>query len=121
MKTIKIPHVENLYFAELGKQIDFEIKRVFFVANFTGHRGGHANLKVQEYVFVTKGAVRFTLEKDGKKETIVLDTIDTGLFIGEKTWIDIESVEDESTYVVLANSIYNRADYVNTYEEFKKL
>lgn len=121
MKTITIPHVEHLYFAEVGEHLEFSPKRLFFVTEFSGKRGGHANRKVEEYVFVVKGSVKFTLEHKGKRESIVLDSPDLGLFIGSDTWIEIETIVDNSSYVVLANEHYNRDDYVNTYEEFLKL
>lgn len=121
MRTITIPHVDNLYFAEVGKDIPFAIERMFFVNCFTGHRGGHANRKVEEFVFVVKGKVKFTLEHEGVKESITLDSPEVGLYVGNNTWIEIESVEDDSIYVVAANEPYNRDDYIGDYEEFKKL
>ena len=122
MKTIKIPNVEHLYFAEVGEHLSFTPKRLFFVTEFTGKRGGHANKKVEEYVFVIKGSVRFTLEHNGKRESIdMVQDPSIGLFIGSNTWIEIETLEDNSSYVVVANEHYNRDDYIETYEEFLKL
>ena len=59
-----------LCIAETGKQIDFEIKRIFFIYNLNSEksiRGKHAHKELQQAVFCIQGKCTVILN-DGKSE-----------------------------------------------------
>ncbi len=113
-----------LCIAEAGKQIDFEIKRVFFIYNLNSEksiRGKHAHKQLKQAVFCIQGKCTVVLN-DGKFEKkIILDTPETGLFIDKMIWSEFKNFEDNSILLVFASDVYNEEDYIRNFEEFKRL
>ena len=92
-KKIGSPDLGYISVAELGDQVPFEFKRVYWTYYTPNHieRGGHAHKKLQQVIVAVSGIILFSLEdKLGKKYSFELKKPNQGLFIPEGFWRDIK-------------------------------
>lgn len=108
--------------AEAQKNVPFDIQRVYWTY-FTPHdvtRGGHAHKELQQIIFAVSGIITFNTEdKDGNKETFILDHPTKGLYIPKLVWRDIQ-FSHNAVLLCLASEIYDEEDYFRDYESFKE-
>lgn len=107
--------------AEAQKNIPFDIKRVYWTY-YTPQdviRGGHAHRDLEQVIFAVSGTITFNTEdKNGSKETFVLDHPSKGLYIPNLVWRDIHFTHN-AVLLCLASEHYTEDDYFRDYEEFK--
>ncbi|MCJ7934338.1 MAG: FdtA/QdtA family cupin domain-containing protein [Chryseobacterium sp.] len=107
--------------AEAQQNVPFDIQRVYWTY-FTPQdvtRGGHAHKKLQQVIFAVSGIITFNTEdKEGNKETFVLDHPTKGLFIPQLIWRDIQ-FSHNAVLLCLASELYDEKDYFRDFEEFK--
>ena len=105
------------------KNIPFATKRLFIIngkKNF--YRGDHAHYKCSQYLVVTKGSVKVEYEsiKETKKITLSFNN-KKGLLIKPRTWLKIKFENNHSTLIVFCDREYEFNDYIENYNDFKKL
>jgi len=104
------------------KNVPFEIKRVYWTY-FTPHniqRGGHAHKQLEQMIFAVCGRIEFSIENpEGRKETFVLDSPDTGLYIPSLIWRDIK-FSHNAVLLCMASDTYQEDDYIRDYDTFKR-
>jgi hypothetical protein len=70
--------------AENFKNIPFEVKRVYWTY-YTPQdviRGGHAHKNLEQIIIAVSGVIEFNTEdKQGNKQTFILDNPSTGLYL----------------------------------------
>ena len=107
--------------AENQKNVPFDIQRVYWTY-YTPQdviRGGHAHKKLEQVIFAVSGTIIFNTEdKDGNKETFILDHPSKGLFIPKLIWRDIQ-FSHSAVLLCLASEVYDEDDYFRDFEEFK--
>ena len=110
----------NLCVAELGKQLNFETKRLFFVYGVpnTKVRGEHAHKACHQFLICIKGSVHVIVDDAVRKEEIILDRPDLGLHIAPGVWGLQYRYSDDAVLAVLASHPYDEADYMRDYDEF---
>ncbi len=103
------------------KLTNFNIKRVYYIVIPKKHiaRGGHAHLIISQVIFVIKGALKI-IPYGNKVDVINLEK-NYGLIIYPLTWVSIESLEDDTIYIVLANGPYDRNEYISNIETFEEM
>ena len=110
----------KLVVIEGGREIPFEIKRVFYIyeSDATVIRGQHAN-RESEFVLVNvagKSKVRIT---DGHEEMIVeLNEPMMGVYIPKMIWKDMYDFSADSVLLVLANTHYNGSEYIRDFNAY---
>ncbi|MBO5806947.1 MAG: WxcM-like domain-containing protein [Bacteroidaceae bacterium] len=112
----------SLTIAERGKEIPFDIQRVYWIHGVPEgeERGWHSNKEVYEYLIAISGSVDITLEDAGGRRDYHLDTNDKGLLIPPDTWDEIRNFSHDAVLLVLASHSYDPTKYINSYEEFKE-
>lgn len=107
--------------AEAQRNVPFDIKRVYWTY-YTPQdvvRGGHAHRDLEQVIFAVSGTITFNTEdKEGNKETFVLDHPTKGLYIPKLVWRDIQ-FSHNAVLLCLASQLYMEKDYFRDYEEFK--
>ncbi|ASK31551.1 dTDP-6-deoxy-3,4-keto-hexulose isomerase [Chryseobacterium sp. T16E-39] len=107
--------------AENLKNIPFEIKRVYWTY-YTPQdimRGGHAHKNLEQIIFAVSGMIEFNIEdKEGNKETFILDNPSQGLYIPKLIWRDIK-FSHNAVLLCLASQFYDENDYFRDYADFK--
>ncbi len=113
----------SLVSLEEQKNIPFPIKRVYYVFNTKDkvRRGFHAHKKLKQLAIVVKGSCRFLLDDGNEKIEVLLDNPAQGLYIESFVWREMFDFSEDCVLMVLADSVYDEADYVRDYEEFTKM
>ena len=109
--------------AEMGKSIDFDIKRVFWTYHTPESivRGRHAHHDTEMILVAAAGRIIVNTEMpDGSLDVFTLDKPNMGVFLPKKCWHTMQ-YSHTAVQLVFASTVYNEADYVRGYDDFKKL
>ncbi|MGL5720921.1 MAG: sugar 3,4-ketoisomerase [Brevinema sp.] len=113
-------HEGTLSFFEKGKEIAFDIKRIYYIYDLPlgCRRGFHAHKELQQVLFCPWGRVDVIL-KDGKEqETIILDSPEKILVLEAGLWREFLSQKEGSILCVGASDIYKEDDYIRDYTQY---
>lgn len=110
----------NLIALEGNKNIPFEIKRVYYIYGTKKgvRRGFHAHKNLKQIAVCVSGSCKFLLDDGEKKEVVLLDSPDKGLFINKMIWREMFDFSDDCVLMVLASDYYDESDYIRDYGEF---
>ncbi|MCU1790995.1 WxcM-like domain-containing protein [Pectobacterium polaris] len=110
----------SLIALEKGKNIPFEIKRVYYMFNTKEEvrRGFHAHRQLKQVVIAVRGSCRFLLDDGVEKISVLLDNPAQGLLIESFMWREMYDFSDDCVLMVLADSLYDESDYIRNYDEF---
>ncbi len=113
----------HLVVAEGGKDIPFEIKRVFYIYGSDRDviRGQHANRKT-EFVLINVAGKSKVRVKDGEGNEAVycLNRPHTGIYLPTMVWKDMYDFSEDSVLLVLASEHYDNTEYIRDYDRFAK-
>lgn len=123
-KIIELPRFlderGNLSFVEYGKDIPFEIRRVYWVYDVPGgeDRDGHAYFTSQELIIPLSGCFDITVDEGEGPHTFRLDRSYKGLYVPPGTWRKIENFVTNSVALILASTDFSEDDYERDYQRF---
>lgn len=122
IKTVNAAQEGSLSFFECKRDIPFDIKRVYYIygAEAETVRGGHAHKELYQFVICVYGKIRFIIDSGNKREEILLDTPQKGIYLEPGLWRDMVWEEKDSVLCVMASEYYDEADYIRSYEEFRE-
>ena len=126
LKIVKIPRVHNESgsLAVIEKNvIPFPIKRVYYLYDVpnTSIRGGHAPQFQQSVVIALSGSFEVLIDDGLKKERIMLNKPNEGLYIPTMVWREIENFSSGAICLVLASTEFDEHEYIRDYKEFKSI
>ena len=112
----------NLSFAEIGNQVPFEIKRVYWIYDVPGgtERGGHAYKENVELVIALSGSFDVILDDGIERKAFSLNRSYYGLYVPQELWREMDNFSTNSLALVLASTLYDPNDYEYEYEQFTK-
>lgn len=126
VRLIEFPKIEdprgNLSFVEGGNGLPFEIERVYWTYDIPSwrERHGRALRTCAELIIATSGQCTVTVDQgDGQKKQITLNRSNIGLYLPPMTWRTISDFVTGTTCVTLASKLYDEADYIRDYQQFK--
>ena len=113
----------SLVSVETGKNISFDIKRVYYIFNLKNEfeRGFHAHLNSKQAVIPLKGSCNFILDDGIKRISLKLDKPNKALFIEGGIWREMKNFSSDCILLVLSNMLYDPNDYIRDYKEFLRL
>ena len=113
----------NLIPIESGTDIPFDIKRVFYVHSVhdQNDRGKHAHYETNQILICLQGEVDITVDDGHMKKVITLNKKNQAVLVPEMIWDEQIYKTDDTILLVLCNTRYDVDDYINDYNEFKKL
>lgn len=111
----------NLSFLENESQIPFNIKRTYLIYDVPGgeKRGGHAFKKQHEVIIALSGSFDVLVDDGKSQQRFSLNRSYYGLFIPNGIWRQMENFSTNSLCLVIANTVFDEADYIRDYEIFK--
>lgn len=119
-----IPTVDSgeLSFFEAIRDVDFEIKRIYYISKVPEgvRRGFHAHKKLKQLLFCPYGRIQLVLENKNGREEIELSDPSIGILIEETTWREMIWLQRDSVLCVAASEFYEPEDYIRKYEEFRE-
>ena len=108
---------------ESNSTIPFEIKRVFYI--FEVHdqkdRGEHSHHKTEQVLICLSGKVKVLCDDGKDRKEWILDKPNRALYIPNLIWDEQTYLIPGSVLLVLANTNYDPSDYIENYDEFKRL
>lgn len=112
----------SLVIVESNKIIPFDIKRLFYIYGVKDDksRGNHANIDSEFVMVALKGNVTVMVDNGFEKIEYVLDDPKKGIYLPKLTWKSMYNFSEDSILLVIANTLYNKDEYINDYEQFKK-
>lgn len=122
---IEIPKINDegyLCFAENGKQMPFEIKRFYYIFDVKDNvqRGFHAHKKTKQVLFCIQGSITVILDDGQKREKIVLNQPNYGIFLDKLIWHEMVDFKKDTILLVAASDVYYESDYLRDYDGFLK-
>ena len=102
---------------------NFQLSRIYYVKNLPNglKRGVHAHRVQTQVLFVLKGEITVIIDDGKDNYTMVISEKSSGLLIGPLTWCTIDTRDENSIYIIIANGPYNQSEYITDYGEFKHL
>jgi hypothetical protein len=110
----------NLTFVEGGRQIPFDIRRVYYLYDVPGgsERGGHAHMALHQLVIAMSGSFDIVLDDGFEKKRIHLNRSYLGLYLPPMIWRELDNFSSGSVCMVLASEVYDESDYLRDYSDF---
>lgn len=110
----------NLTVVGNGKDVNFDVKRVYYLYDVPGgeSRGGHAHRQLYQLVVAASGSFSVTLDDGKAKKTIYLNQPNQGLLIVPGIWRTLEDFSSGAVCLVLASELYSESDYIRDYNDF---
>ncbi len=108
---------------ELKDYIDFEVKRVYFITKPIGNTGAHCHKIEKEFFILQNGACTAVIDQCRGLEEIKLAGPTSSLYVGEYVWHHFKDFSADAILLALSSTNYSpdRSDYIEDYEEYKKL
>ncbi|HET6632237.1 MAG TPA: FdtA/QdtA family cupin domain-containing protein [Rhodanobacteraceae bacterium] len=105
---------------EQNRNVPFPIRRVYYLfATGSGvHRGRHAHRNLNQLAVAVRGSVTILLDDGSGPAEVVLDDPSHGLLLGRMVWRELYDFSDDCVLMVLADHLYDPADYITDYAEF---
>ena len=123
-KIIDLPMIKNpkgnLTFIEAGRQIPFDIRRVYYLYDIPGgeDRGGHAHRALHQLIIAMSGSFDIRLDDGRAKKTVHMNRSYYGLYICPMIWREIDNFSSGAVCMALASEFYDEADYYRDYDQF---
>ncbi len=110
----------SLSFAEAGRHIPFDIRRIFYLFDVPAGqiRAAHALKICQQVIVAISGQFDVTVDDGAGKQRFHLDRADCGLYVPPLIWREISGFSNQSVCLVLASEFYDEADYLDDYPAF---
>jgi len=112
----------HLSVAEIGKELPFIVKRVFFIHNIkkNSERANHATKIQNEFIFCLKGSFQVEVNDGKNKSVLKLSGPMRGLYIGRGVWRRLFNFSPGCIILALSDTKYSAKDHINVYDEFLK-
>ncbi len=105
---------------EQERNVPFKIRRVYYLFGTKGgvHRGQHAHRHLSQLAVTLRGSVTFLLDDGSGPVHVVLDDPAQGLLLQRMVWHEMYDFSEDCVLMVLADHLYDPADYITDYDEF---
>ena len=112
----------NLTVVEQLKNIPFDLKRAYWVYDVPAgeSRGGHAHKALHQLLIAISGSFTVNLDDGTHKQSYLLDHPWEGLLITPGIWRTLEDFSSGAVCLVLADQLFDLADYIYDYDDFLK-
>ena len=113
----------NLVPIESKHDIPFDIKRIFYVYGVQNQddRGKHSHYKTKQILICLNGKFEVLCDDGNQKKKYLLESPQQALYIPPMIWDEQNYLSNDTVMLVLCNTNYNTSDYIESYDEFKKL
>ena len=123
-KPVNYPRIEDpsgvLSVIELNKEIDFPVKRVFFLSNIRTNeeRGFHAHNSLKQLIVCVSGSYTIKLDCGHEKQSIIMTSSSPALFLEGQVWREMSEFSDNAVMMVLCDREYQYDTVVRDYSLF---
>ena len=101
--------------------LPFSIARLFFVrAAQNAIRGQHAHKLCNQFMMCVHGSIEIVCDDGTAKRSLVLDAVDKAVLVPASIWASEIYHRPESVLMVACDRVYEEADYIRNYNEFRR-
>ena len=124
-KVIQLPRIADdrgsLFSFQSGSEINFDVKRIYFISKVPPEnvRGAHAHRQLKQAIIAIGGKIEVKLESAVGNQTIFLNPLQEVLLLEGIVWREMKFSSADTVCLVAASLVYEEADYIRSYEEFK--
>jgi dTDP-4-dehydrorhamnose 3,5-epimerase-like enzyme len=125
-KIVKIPTAQdkhgNATFLTIGKEVPFNLKRVYYLYNVPKGkvRGAHAHKKERQIIVAISGSFEVHLDDGHKKRKILLNDPKKALYIPPMIWREFHKFSKDGVLLALVDGLLDQKEYIKDYAEFKR-
>jgi dTDP-4-dehydrorhamnose 3,5-epimerase-like enzyme len=115
--------VGSLTPVEGGGDVPFPIERVYYVYDIPSGavRGGHAHREIEEVIVAALGSFAVLVHDGEEQRRFEMRRANQALYIPRMIWRELIDFSAGAVCVVLASRVYDEADYIRNYAEFRRL
>ncbi|MGJ6963225.1 sugar 3,4-ketoisomerase [Streptosporangium sp. G11] len=105
---------------EGGKDVDFDIKRAYFIHHVPENvaRGAHGHRRLRQLIIAMHGSFEVIVDDGFEKERFVLDHPSRGLYVVPMIWRDMVNFTPDAVGLWLVSEPYDESEYYRDYAEF---
>lgn len=96
----------------IEKILPFPIKRIFYINNFHGLRGGHRHKLTEMALISINGEIKINVENPYSKNSFILDSPTSLLLLSPEDWHTMEALTLNAILLVLCSHEYDSNDYI---------
>jgi len=96
----------------IEKILPFEIKRIYFIYNVCGVRGGHGHLRTIQGLISVHGSCEIIVKGAKKEERFALDSPDKCLLLQPEDWHQMQNFTNDCVLLVIASEYFDSEDYI---------
>jgi len=125
-RLIEMPKISdvrgNLTAIEGRRHVPFDIARVYYIYDVPSGsvRAAHAHKRLEQVFLAFSGSFKIHLEDGRQKASYVLNRPNVGLYVPPGVWRLVDDFSGGAVCVVLASDYYDEADYLRSYDDFKR-
>ncbi len=110
-------------FAELKDYIDFKVEKIYFIQNCRQATNQHCHKEEKELFIMAKGRAVGIIDKGNGKEDVPLESPGDAIYVGNYVWHGFKDFSDDAVLLAVSSHNYreDRSDYVEDYEEYRKI
>lgn len=97
----------------IEKIIPFSIKRVFYIYDMNGPRGGHRHVLNHMVLIALGGSVSVLVKNSGGESHYLLSNAETGLYLAPEDWHTFEADGANTVLLVLCSHEFDKNDYIS--------
>jgi len=103
-----------------GIDIPFDIKRVYYLfgTKLNVIRGEHAHRNLRQLLICVNGSCEVMLDDGTSKKSLILDSPSKGVLVESCIWREMSEFSEGCVLLVLADSFYEKEDYIRNYPAF---
>ena len=111
----------SLVVLEAGSAVPFDIKRTYHIFGTKPGvgRGFHAHKQLRQLAVCVSGKCRMLLDDGVTITNVWLDSPCKGILIEPMVWHEMHEFSSDCVLLVLASDLYDEADYIRVYGDFK--
>jgi len=92
-------------------QLPFDIKRIFYLTNLSGLRGGHSHYVCEQILYCLNGSCDLYCTNGKKENNYLINNKSGGFYTPTNNWIEITNFKDNCILLVLCSHLFDKDDY----------
>ncbi len=112
----------NLTPIEGGKDVPFDIKRVYYLYDVPGgaYRAGHAHKTLEQVIIAMSGSFDIIVKDGVSTVRHHLNRSYNGLYLPKMVWREVDNFSSGAVCLVLASKPFDEGDYFREHADFLK-
>ena len=123
LKKIDVPEKFIMSPVELKDYVDFDVKRIYFITEIKDATGEHCHKIEEEFFIMIQGSATAVIDFGEGLQEFEMQGPTSAMYVPENVWHHFKNFSDDAILLALSSTNYNsdRNDYIEDYEEFKKV